>query len=310
MSSKTESPTGTLRCGVLGVGSLGSAIARRLAECDFEVCAYDLEQERVAATGRWGVAPASCPRELAERCEVVLVLLPDTPEILACLDGDDGLARGLRPGSAILLASTVDPETPVELAERMRGDGVLVLDTPVSGGPVAARAGELAIMVGAEPEAYARCLPVLDALGHSVHVGPVGHGEIAKLTNNLIGSAIAVAISEGLTLAAKAGADVERVREAIDLGSGASWLLSDWLPRTVLAGHTKAHFSVDLMCKDQTLIERYAERIGVPLRVGALVRRGFEEAREAGYGDRDFSVLVALRAREAGAPPLPLDDPL
>lgn len=297
-------------CGVLGVGSLGGAIAERLAGHGFAVRAHDIDRGRLAALADRQVQSVGCPRELAAGSQVVLVLLPDTPQILACLDGEDGLLAGLRPGSSLLLLSTVDPHTPPMLAQRLSAAEVSVLDTPVSGGPVAAREGTLAIMVGADASAYARCLPVLQTLGDPVHVGPVGHGEIAKLAHNLIGSTIALAISEGLALAAKAGADIGRVREAIERGTAANRLLAEWMPRTVLAGRTEAHFSVGLMCKDQELIERYAAELGVPLRAGSATRDAFQQAREAGYGDRDFSVLVALYAREAGAPPIPLEDPL
>lgn len=287
-------------CGVLGVGSLGAAIARRLAERGFAVHAHDLDPARADALAPLGVVRADTPRALAAACDAVLILLPDTPEILACLDGEDGLEAGLRPGSALLLASTVTPATPQALAVRLAPLEVAVLDTPVSGGPVVARQGELAIMAGAEPADYDRWRPVLEAIGNPVHVGPVGHGEIAKLANNLMGSVIAIGIAEGLALAAKAGADVDRVREAIDGGSGASWILSDWMPRTVLAGRTDADFAVRLMCKDMGLLREFAAELDVPLRAGKLARETFEDLRDRGYGDRDFSVLVEVRAQEAG----------
>ncbi|MCW3016966.1 MAG: NAD(P)-dependent oxidoreductase [Solirubrobacterales bacterium] len=296
-------------CGVLGVGSLGAGIAERLAEQGFAVHAHDLDPARVEALAPFGITAAATPRELAAACDVILLLLPDTPEILACLDGEDGLEAGLAEGASVLVASTVLPATPQALAARLAPLGVGILDTPVSGGPVVARQGELAIMVGADPEAYARCRNVLETMGRPVHVGPVGHGEIAKLANNLMGSVIAVGIAEGLALAAKAGADVDRVREAIDGGSGASWILSDWMPRTVLAGRTEADFAVRLMCKDMGLLETYAAEIGVPLRAGKLAQETFEEVRDRGYGDRDFSVLVALRAEETGATLLIQDAP-
>ena len=294
------------RCGVLGVGALGGAIARRLATEGIEVAAYDLETERVAALTDVGVGAASSPGDLADRSDIVLVVLPDTPEIEAALGGETGLESGLRDGAALLLVSTVKPATAQDLAHRLDSRGVDVLDTPVSGGPVAARAGALAIMAGGSDAAYARCLAVLETLGRPVHVGPIGHGEIAKLANNLMGSVTAIGIAEGLALAAKAGADLDKVREAIAGGSGASWILSDWLPRTVLAGRTHADFAVELMVKDMDLLEDYARELGVPLRAAELARETFTELRDAGHGGHDFSVIVAISAAEAGAP-LPID---
>ncbi|MCW2954330.1 MAG: NAD(P)-dependent oxidoreductase [Conexibacter sp.] len=290
------------RVGVLGVGSLGAAIAARLAAQGYEVHAHDLSLARIDALAAHGVRGASSPRTLAAATDVVIVLLPDTPEILACLDGADGLEAGLRRGATVVIASTVMPDTPPLLATRLAPRGVAVLDAPVSGGPVVARQGELTIMVGAGAADYAATEPLLSAYGRPVHVGPVGHGEIAKLANNLMGAVIVLGIAEGLALAAKAGADLDRVREAVSGGSGASWILSDWMPRTVLSGHIDAHFAVGLMAKDTRLIGEYAAQLGVPLEAGRLAQATFEEVRDAGYGDKDFSVLVALRAAAAGAP--------
>lgn len=287
-------------CGVLGVGSLGAAIARRLAEQEFTVVAHDLDAARVAALADAGVAAAATPRALAAEADVVLVLLPDTPEILACLDGDDGLRAGLRAGASMLVVSTVDPESPRTLAHRLSDDDVAVLDTPVSGGPVVAREGELAIMVGADDDAYARCVPVLEAIGDPIHVGPVGHGEIAKLANNLMGSVIALGVAEGLALAAKSGADVDKVRRAIAGGSGSSWILTDWIPRTVLAGKQETDFAIRLMAKDMRLVQEYAGRLGVNAPAGRLAQEIFTALRDNGLGERDFSYLAEVRAREAG----------
>ncbi len=124
-----------------------------------------------------------------------------------------------------------------------------------------------------------------------------------------MGSVISVGIAEGLALAARAGADVDRVREAIDGGSGSSWILSEWMPRTVLAGRSDADFAVRLMCKDLRVIAEYADELGVPLEAATLARETYEQVRDDGYGDRDFSVLVALRAAQAGVP-IPVDPPL
>jgi 2-hydroxy-3-oxopropionate reductase len=298
--------TATERCGVLGVGALGSAIAARLATVGVQVAAHDVDTDRVAALAGLGVGAADSPGGLADRSDMVLVVLPDTPEIETALGGETGLEAGLRDGTALLVVSTVNPSTAQDLARRLGPRGVDILDTPVSGGPVAARAGALAIMAGGSDAAYARCLPLLETLGRAVHVGPIGHGEIAKLANNLMGSVIALGIAEGLALAAKAGADLDKVREAIAAGSGASWILNDWLPRTVLAGRTDADFAVDLMVKDMDVLEAYARELGVPLRAGELARETFTGLRDTGHGAQDFSVLVAMSAAEAGAP-LPID---
>ena len=182
-----------------------------------------------------------------------------------------------------------------------------VLDAPVSGGPVKAAAGELAIMVGGPAEVFERCRPVLEALsGHLVHVGPTGHGELAKLVNNLMGAVIVSGIAEGLSLAAKAGADVRTVCEAIAGGSGSSWILREWIPETVFRGDYARRFSLDLMLKDMGLIEALAGPLGVPTPALDVAAARFERAVAEGYGGSDFSLIVALSARDAGAE-LPAD---
>lgn len=297
-SKEAQIPT----CGVVGAGSIGGSVAQRLASLGVSVCAYDIDGDRVKALQEAGVAAAASPRELAQRSQVVILTLPNTPQIEACLQGDDGLAAGLAAGSLVLLMSTVDPDAARALAQRLDELDVEMLDTPVSGGPVAARAGELTIMVGAGEQAFARCRPLLELLGsHVVHVGPVGDGETAKLVNNLMGAVIVLGIAEGLALAAKAGLDVERTRRAISGGSGASWILQEWLPRTILSDPSQTHFAVELMCKDMGLVRDLAANLQVPLQAGALAEQTFERLRDQGDGGRDFSILLARAAEAAGA---------
>lgn len=295
------SPTSeTTSCGVVGAGAIGRGFAVSLARAGFPVEVYDLDPEAAAATG---VPVAASLEELARKADVVLLALPDTPQIEDALAG--GLEQGLRPGSVLVVTSTVSPETPVELERRL--GGVHVLDAPVSGGPVRAEAGELAIMVGGPTEVFERCRPVLEVLGdHLVHVGPTGHGELAKLVNNLMGAVIVSGIAEGLALAVKAGADVQTVSEAIAGGSGSSWILREWIPETVFRGDYARRFSLDLMLKDMGLIGALAARLGVSTPALDVAAARFERAVDEGYGGSDFSLVVALGARDAGAE-LPAD---
>jgi 3-hydroxyisobutyrate dehydrogenase-like beta-hydroxyacid dehydrogenase len=290
-------------CGVVGVGAIGAGLVESLLRAGFSVSAFDVDAPALQAVAAGGAEPALSPRALAEGADVCLLSLPDSPEILACLGGENGLEAGLRGGSVVIVMSTVAPETPVDLARRLAPLGVEVLDAPVSGGPARAREGRLAIMVGGADEPFERCRPVLEALGeHVVHVGPVGHGELAKLVNNLMGAVIVLGVREGLTLAAKAGADVHRICEAVGGGSGGSWILREWIPETVLRDDYSRRFSIELMCKDLRLIGELAEGLGVPIDACELAQETFARALADGYGDSDFSRVVALHAQAAGAP--------
>jgi 3-hydroxyisobutyrate dehydrogenase-like beta-hydroxyacid dehydrogenase len=268
----------TPTCGVLGAGTMGSGFAVRLLEHGHTVIVHDIDPGRAQALVERGARAVESPRELAASCDQVVVALPDTPHILAAWEGEDGLQAGLGHGALVLIASTVSPETPRELARRVASLGVELLDTPVSGGPVAAHAGTLAIMAGGSEEAFARARPLLEVLGATITLG----------------------IAEGLALAAKAGADLERVCAAIAGGSGGSWILREWMPRTVLGGSTEPHFALELMCKDMELVRRFAEELDVPLAAGRLARDTFTRAAEAGHGGADFSIIAELAAREAG----------
>jgi 3-hydroxyisobutyrate dehydrogenase-like beta-hydroxyacid dehydrogenase len=301
-SSPGTSATPPPRVGVLGAGSIGGSAAARLASQGVEVATFDIDAERVAALAADGVAAAGSAGELAAGAEAIFLALPNTPHIEAALAGDDGLRAGLREGTLVMLLSTIDPAEARRLGAELAAAGAELLDTPVSGGPVAARAGELTIMAGGSDAAFARAKPLLDLLSnHLVHVGPLGAGETAKLVNNLMGSVIVLGIAEGVALAAKAGLDVERTLEAIAGASGSSWILDTWIPRTILEDPSQTHFAVELMAKDMGLVRELAAENGVELEAGALAEKTFTDLRDAGDGGRDFSILLARRAEAAGA---------
>jgi 3-hydroxyisobutyrate dehydrogenase-like beta-hydroxyacid dehydrogenase len=296
------SDTSLPRVGVLGAGSIGGSAAARLASQGVEVASFDIDAERVAALGSDEVVAAANARELAEGADAIFLALPNTPHIEAALAGEDGLRAGLREGTLVMLLSTIDPDEARRIGAELAEVEAELLDTPVSGGPVAARAGELTIMAGGSDEAFERGKPLLDLLSnHLVHVGPLGAGETAKLVNNLMGSVIVLGIAEGVALAAKAGLDVERTLEAIAGASGSSWILDTWIPRTILKDPSETHFAVELMAKDMGLVRELAEANGVPLEAGALAEKTFTALRDAGDGARDFSILLARRAEAAGA---------
>jgi 3-hydroxyisobutyrate dehydrogenase-like beta-hydroxyacid dehydrogenase len=290
----------TLACGIVGAGAIGRGFVATLARAGFSVTVYDVDGAATAAATELGAAAAPSLEALAGSSDVVLLALPDTPQIEGALA--DGLEAGLRPGSVVVVTSTVSPDTPVALERRLASLGVDVLDAPVSGGPAKAAAGELAMMVGGRDDVFERCRAVLEALsGHLVHVGPTGHGEIAKLVNNLMGAVIVAGIAEGLTLAAKLGADVRTVCDSIAGGSGSSWILREWIPETVFRGDYARRFSLDLMRKDMGLIADLAGSAGVRTPALDVAAEAFEQASRLGYGGFDFTIVAALSAREAGA---------
>lgn len=287
-----------MRVAVLGVGSLGRGFVVSLVRGGFETTVFDVSPAAVAAAEAAGATAAGSVAELALEADVLVTALPDTAQILEAFEAVEG---HLQPAGLVLVMSTVAPETVVALGERMATHGVDVLDCPVSGGPGRAERGELAIMVGGDDEAFVRARPVLDALGTTVvHVGPLGHGEITKLANNLMGAVIVEGIAEGLALASRAGVDVEKAAEAIVGGSGSSWILSEWLPETLFRGDFAKRFSLDLMCKDMRIVEAMAADLGVPVPALEIAHAAFARAVAEGHGDEDFSLAIALHVERSG----------
>jgi 2-hydroxy-3-oxopropionate reductase len=287
-----------MRCGVIGTGALGRGIVASLTRNGFAVTVHDRDPAATAEAARAGGIVAASASELAAASDALLLVLPDSPQIFEVIDE---IAGDLAPGTVVLIISTVSPETPVELGRLLEPHGVQVLDCPISGGPGRAETGDLAVMVGGDEAVFERIGPVLDAIGSRVvHIGSLGHGQIAKLANNLMGGVIIEGIAEGLAFAAKAGADVQRVAEAIGGGSGSSWILREWIPETLFAGDYARRFSLDLMCKDMGIISAMADDLGVEVPAAEVARAAFERAVAEGFGNDDFSRAIQLHARRAG----------
>jgi 2-hydroxy-3-oxopropionate reductase len=288
-----------MRCGVIGTGALGRGIVASLARHGFAVTVHDRDPKATAEAARAGGIAATSAGEVARASDALLLVLPDSPQIFEVIDE---IAADLAPETVVLIISTVSPETPVELGSLLEPHGVRLLDCPISGGPGRAERGELAVMVGGDEVVFQRIRPVLDAIGSRVvYIGPLGHGQIAKLANNLMGGVIIEGIAEGLAFAAKAGADVRRVADAIGGGSGSSWILREWIPETLFAGDYARRFSLDLMCKDMGIISAMADELGVEVPAADVARAAFERAVAEGFGNDDFSRAIQLHAARAGA---------
>lgn len=301
MVSERASPDATV--GIIGLGSIGLAAAERLVEIGRSVVGFDVAKTAHDGLVSVGGSAAATPKEVADRARTILVTVPNTPHILQALEGAEGLAQGLTSDSTLVIMSTVDQATPAMLAERLEPLGVGVLDAALSGGPDLARSGRLALMVGGSETQLDEVRPILEQLAADiVHVGPHGHGQIAKLAHNLVGIATVIGLAEGLALASKAGADVERVAAAIGAGTASNRILAEWLPRTVFANDYSPRFSLDLMRKDIALIHEVAARLGIAIPILELGAEVFDRASAEGHGREDFSVVIDLRAREVGAP--------
>jgi 2-hydroxy-3-oxopropionate reductase len=255
-----------------------------------------------------GARRADSPSETAAVTDVVITMLPDTPDVELVLLGERGVVEGIRAGSLVVDMSTIDPSAARRFAERLAECDVAMLDAPVSGGERGAIDGTLSIMVGGPEEAFERALPLLRVLGGNVtRVGGAGAGQIAKACNQLIVASTIQAVGEALVLAAKAGVDPAVVREAL-LGGFAGSKILEVHGRRMLEGDFTPGFRAALHRKDARIVTQTSEELGSPVPSFAVVAAALDALVEAGSGDLDHAALVTLLQDEAGVD-LASDDP-
>jgi 3-hydroxyisobutyrate dehydrogenase-like beta-hydroxyacid dehydrogenase len=280
-----------MRVGFVGAGLMGAPMVRRLIEAGHDVTVSSRDPARLADTG-WRVVGS--PEEAAEGAEVVCSIVPDSPEVTAVVES---VLKTAAAGTVIVEMSTISPATAKELASRCAGASVDYLDCPVSGGPVGAEAGTLAIWVGGDAAAFERARPVLEVLGQADrlrHCGAVGAGLAVKLANNFLGAVNAAASAEALALAREAGVDPSLVVEAVNDGTGANWQLANLFPRKVLGGDFEPGFRITHMAKDLRIAAEVAADYGLELPELDLARARLEEAMARFGDDRDYGAVARL----------------
>ncbi len=291
------------RVGFIGLGIMGKPMARNLMKAGFPLTIYARHPEKVQDVVGSGAVLVASSRAVAEASDVVITMLPNSPEVEEVVLGDTGVLEGARPGLIVVDMSTIAPEASRTLATRCAERGVAFLDAPVSGGSVGAEAGTLSIMVGGDAQAFEQCRAVFEAMGSKdkiFYVGPSGSGEVVKIANNLLCGAISAATAEALVLGVKAGVSTELLAKIIGASSGASAQLSNVFPIRVFNGSFQPGFMTDLLYKDLGLALDLGAQTGVPTEFAALSRDWFERAREAGFGREDYTAVIKLLEQQAG----------
>jgi 3-hydroxyisobutyrate dehydrogenase-like beta-hydroxyacid dehydrogenase len=280
-----------MRVGFVGAGLMGAHMVRNLIAAGHDVVVSSRNPERLADTG-WTVVDS--PAAAAVDADVICSIVPDSPEVEAVVAS---VLEAAPFHSVIVELSTISPETARRLAGEAAKAGVDYLDCPVSGGPVGAEAGTLAIWVGGPADAMERARPALEAIGDPaklLHCGDVGAGLIVKLANNYLGAVNAAASSEALAMARAAGVDPALVVEAVSGGTGANWQLANLMPKKVLVRDFEAGFKIAHMAKDLRIATEVAEALGIKAPVLELARQRFEEARDRYGPDTDYSSVARL----------------
>ena len=290
--------TTPLRIAVLGIGMMGLPMARRLSEAGHPVRAWNRTRAKAEPLALHGVTVSNTPAEAVQDADIVISLLENGPVVGQVLF-DQGAARAMRRGSLFIDMASIQPSEARDHAARLGELGVAHLDAPVSGGTVGAEAGTLAIMVGGRPEDYQRALPVFAPLGRATHVGPHGAGQLAKLANQMIVGITIGAVAEALLFAAKGGADMAKVREAISGGFADSRILQLHGQRMVERDFApRARMGVQL--KDLNNALATAKQLGFEAPVTALLGTLYREGIENGLHDLDHSGLFVELARRNG----------
>ena len=283
------------RVGFIGLGIMGSPMARHLLEAGFPLTVHSRSPAPVDALVSDGAVRATSPSEVAGVSDVVITMLPDTPDVEHVMLGDDGVAVGAPAGTLVIDMSTIDPGPTRAIAEQLGKHGVEMLDAPVSGGERGAIDGALSIMVGGPDGAFTRAQPILQAMGKNiVHVGPSGAGQITKACNQLVVAATIEAIAEALVLAERSGVDPAKVREAL-LGGFAGSKILEVHGQRMLDRAFEPGFRARLHRKDARIVLDAARAADSPIPAFQVVAAQLDRlVDEADRGDLDHSALFTL----------------
>lgn len=289
-----------MRIGFIGLGIMGRPMARHLLEAGFPLTVHSRSPGPVDELAEAGASRAGSPAEVGVASDVVVTMLPDTRDVELVLFGENGLAAGTREGSLVIDMSTISPVATRRFAERLAERGVAFVDAPVSGGERGAVEAALSIMIGGSDEDFARARPLFEAMGKNiVHTGPVGAGQVTKACNQLVVAATIESVAEALVLAAKAGVDPAKVREAL-LGGFAGSKILDVHGQRMLDGIFDPGFRIRLHRKDAGIILETAHELGAPIPSFEVVAEALERAVKEGSGELDHAGLVTLLEAEAG----------
>jgi 3-hydroxyisobutyrate dehydrogenase len=297
-----------MRIDVIGLGRMGIPITERLVAAGHEVGVHDISADAVARAVALGARAAIAPRSgvppaepRTTPAEITITSLPTLASVEHVTLGEGGVIERAAEGAIVIDTSTGSPDLARRMAAAGERRGVAVLDAPVSGGPRGAEAGSLAIMVGGDRTAFERASGVFEALGSVVrYMGPAGAGQATKLTNNLLAATHMAVLGEAVAFARREGLDPAAVYEVVSNGTGDSRVLRNRFPVAGVLDHAPASndwaplFPVDLLIKDVGLAVAAAADHGLELPLTALALERYEEAREAGFGELDYSAVARL----------------
>jgi 2-hydroxy-3-oxopropionate reductase len=290
------------KIGFIGLGIMGLPMAKNLIDAGYSVVGHNRSSEPTEELVKYGGADGGSPAGVAESSDVVLLCLPDTPDVEQVLRGtdDDPVIDGLREGMTLIDHSTISPTVTEDLADDIAEQGVTMLDAPISGGEQGAIDGTLSIMVGGDESALNEQMDVLEVMGETVtHCGPSGAGQTAKAANQIVVAAQMVGVSEALVFAGRAGADIEAVVTAISGGAAGCWTLDNRAPN-MIQGMFDPGFFAEYQHKDLRIATDAGEAFGAPMPQTKLAHELYKSMVENDMGRDDNSGIMQVLEMLAG----------
>ena len=286
-----QAERGADRVAVIGLGIMGSGMARHLAEQGYAVTGFDRTRRRAEELVAYGVNVAATPREAAAAAETVILMLSDDAATRACVDGPDGVLAGLKPGTLVLQMATLAPETTLALAAEVRERKGDLLEGPVMGSASEAAAGKLWVLAGGDEATLERARPLLNSLAQDVYyAGALGQAARLKLANNLLSANLVTALAETMALLEACGIDPALYVQVLE-GSNLGTRMLVGKSGQMVAGDYAARFSIANGYKDVGLALRLAQSVGLQLRHGESVRAAYDRAMERGLGAEDIAAI-------------------
>jgi 3-hydroxyisobutyrate dehydrogenase len=285
----------TINVGLIGLGAMGSGMARSLKRHGFCVHVFDVRAEVAQAFAAEGGVACVSPAELAAHCDVIVSVVVNAAQTESVLFGEQGCAAAMKPGSTFVMCSTVDPNWSVALEARLGDMGMLYIDAPISGGAAKAASGEMTMMTSGKPEAYAAAGRMLDAMAAKVYrlSDRAGSASKVKIINQLLAGVHIAAAAEAMALGLREGVDPAALYEVITHSAGNSWMFENRMAH-VLSGDYTPMSAVDIFVKDLGLVLDMARASKFPLPLSSTAHQMFMQASTAGYAGEDDSAVIKI----------------
>ncbi len=287
-----------MKIGFIGLGNVGGKLAGSLLRNGKDLTVRDLNQAFVDDFVSRGAESAGSPKEMAEKCDVIITCLPSPAACSEVMEAEDGVIAGLSEGKVWMEMSTTDEAEVRRIAKRVEAKGAMPVDCPVSGGCHRAGTGNISIFAGCTREAFDRVLPILTTMGRRIlHTGELGSASILKVVTNYLCTVHLAALAEALTASKVLGMDMNVAYEAIKASSGNSFV-HETESQVILNGSRDISFTMDLVLKDVGIFDEVTKRKGMPLEIAPLMVDIFRDGQDR-YGPREFSPNIIRRMEEA-----------